>query len=94
MLQPDWGGTSYVAPQLNGSAAVINSYVGHRVGFWNPSIYGFATRRNSLFDPLNTPGTSNDNLFFSGTPGTLYNPGAGLGIPDFTQLGAALAGQR
>ncbi|MGZ4313231.1 MAG: hypothetical protein ACXVR1_14110, partial [Solirubrobacteraceae bacterium] len=94
VLQPDWGGTSFVAPQLNGSAAVINSYVGHRVGFWNPSIYGFATQRNSPFDPLNTPGTSNDNLFFSGTPGTLYNPGAGLGIPDFTQLGAAFAGQR
>jgi kumamolisin len=94
VLEPDWGGTSFVAPQLNGSAAVIDSYVGHRVGFWNPSIYQFATQRNSPFDSLNTPGTSNDNLFFTGTPGTVYNPGAGLGVPDFTQLGAAFASQR
>jgi kumamolisin len=93
VLQPGWGGTSFVAPQLNGSTAVIDSFVGHRVGFWNPSIYQFATQRNSPFDPLNTPGTNNDNLFFSGTPGTVYNPGAGLGIPDFTQLGTAFAGQ-
>ena len=92
-LQPDWGGTSFVAPQLNGSAAVIDSYVGHRVGFWNPSIYSFATRSNSPFDSLNKPGTSNDNLFFTGTPGTVYNPGAGLGIPDFAQLGAAFSAQ-
>ncbi len=94
VLQPDWGGTSFVAPQLNGSAAVIDSYVGHRVGFWNPSIYQFATQHNSPFDPLNKPGTGNDNIFFSGTPGTVYNPGAGLGVPDFTQLGAAFANQR
>jgi subtilase family serine protease len=94
VLQADWGGTSFVAPQLNGSAAVIDSYAGHRVGFWNPAIYRFATQRNSPFDPLNAPGTSNDNLFFSGTPGTVFNPGAGLGVPDFTQLGAAFAGQR
>ncbi len=38
-----WGGTSFVAPQLNGSTAVIDSYLGHRVGLWNPSIYAFAT---------------------------------------------------
>ena len=94
VLEPGVGGTSFVAPQLNGSAAVIDSYVGHRVGFWNPSIYQFATQRKSPFDPLNTPGISNDNLFFSGTPGTVYNPGAGLGVPDFTQLGTAFFNQR
>ncbi len=94
VLQPDWGGTSFVAPQLNGSAAVIDSYVGHRIGLWNPAIYAFATQRNSPFDPLNTSGTSNDNVYFSGTPGTVFNPGAGLGVPDFTQLGAAFAGRR
>ena len=35
----EYGGTSFVAPQLNGSTAVIDSSLGHRVGFWNPSIY-------------------------------------------------------
>jgi subtilase family serine protease len=93
VLQPDWGGTSFVAPQLNGSTAVIDSYVGHRVGFWNPSIYGLATQRNSPFDPLNTSGTSNDNLFFTGSPGTVFNPSSGLGVPDFTALGNAFANQ-
>ena len=94
VLEPGWGGTSFVAPQLNGSTAVIDSFVGHRVGFWNPSVYRFATERNSPFDSLNTPSTNNDNLFFTGTPGTVYNPGAGLGTPDFAQLGTAFADQR
>ena len=35
----EFGGTSFVAPQLNGSTAVIDSVLGHRVGFWNPTIY-------------------------------------------------------
>ncbi len=93
VLQPDWGGTSFVAPQLNGSTAVIDSYVGHRVGLLNPSIYRFATQRNSPFTPLDTTGTSNDNLFYSGTPGTVYNPSSGLGVPDLTALGQDFAGQ-
>src|ERR1700761_7362418 len=37
-LEGGWGGTSFVAPQLNGSAAVVDSYLGHRTGFWNPSL--------------------------------------------------------
>jgi subtilase family serine protease len=85
-LQGGWGGTSFVAPQLNGSTAVIDSYLGHRVGFWNPLIYGFATGGGSPFTPLNTAGTSNDNIYYSGSPGTDYNPATGLGIPDLTKL--------
>ena len=41
-MQGGSGGTSFVAPQLNGSTAVIDSVLGHRVGFWNPSIYAAA----------------------------------------------------
>jgi kumamolisin len=55
-----YGGTSFVAPQLNGAAAVIDSYVGHRVGLWNPQIYKFASQGNSPFTPLN------DTTVFSG----------------------------
>jgi subtilase family serine protease len=88
VLQGGWGGTSFVAPQLNGSAAVIDSAVGHRVGLWNPSIYSFATSPSSPFTQLNQSGTSNDNVFFTGTPGTLYNPATGLGIPNLSQLAA------
>ena len=92
VLQGGWGGTSFVAPQLNGSTAVIDSYVGHRVGFWNPSIYSFATSRNSPFTPLQQVGTSNDNIFFTGNPGAVYNESTGLGVPNLTNLARDFAG--
>jgi subtilase family serine protease len=75
-----------VAPQLNGSAAVIDSYVGHRVGFWNPSIYGFAEVGGSPFTTLQHAGTTNDNVFFTGTAGDVYNEATGLGTPNLTAL--------
>jgi kumamolisin len=81
----DWaqyGGTSFVAPQLNGITALINSYAGERVGFWNGQVYRFATSANSPFNPLNTTGQTNDNEFYSGTTGTVYNLATGLGTPD------------
>ena len=86
VLEGGWGGTSFVAPQLNGSTAVIDAVVGHRVGFWNPSIYSFASSGNSPFTTLNQPGTSNDNIYFTGNPGTVYNPATGLGIPNLAEL--------
>jgi kumamolisin len=86
VLQGGWGGTSFVAPQFNGSTAVIDSEVGHRVGFWNPTVYAAATRWNSPLTPLDQRSTSNDNLYYSGTPGTVYNPGAGLGYPNLGAL--------
>jgi kumamolisin len=85
-LQGGWGGTSFVAPQLNGSTAVIDSAVGHRVGFWNPSIYAAAASGHDPFNPLDTAGTSNDNLYYAGNPGEPYNQGVGLGIPNLTEL--------
>ncbi|HEX3616645.1 MAG TPA: protease pro-enzyme activation domain-containing protein [Solirubrobacteraceae bacterium] len=89
--QPGWGGTSFVAPELNGSAAVIDSALGGRTGLWNPSIYRFAQSRNTPFTPLDTPGTSNDNLYYSGAPGATFNPGSGLGIPNLSRLEADFA---
>jgi kumamolisin len=90
-LQAGWGGTSFVAPQLNASAALINQYVGHRVGLWNPAIYRLAQGPNSPFTPLDTAGTSNDNLYYTGTPGHIYNVGTGLGYPNLAKLAADLA---
>jgi kumamolisin len=92
-LEGGWGGTSFVAPQLNGSTAVIDSYLGHRVGLWNPSIYAFATSHNSPFTPLNTAGTSNDNIYYTGNPGTVYNEGSGLGFPNLSKLAADFASE-
>ncbi len=86
VLQGDFGGTSFVSPQLNGSTAVIDSYLGHRIGFWNPIIYAAALARNSPFTRLSTASTSNDNIFYTGNPGRPYNQGVGVGYPDLTRL--------
>ncbi len=91
-LQGGWGGTSFVAPQLNGSAAVIDSYLGHRVGLWNPSIYAAAASAHSPFTPLQQSGAGNDNLFYTGTAGSLFNPATGLGTPNLSQLAADFRG--
>jgi kumamolisin len=93
ILDGDWGGTSFVAPQLNGSTAVIDSLLGHRVGLWNPWIYSFATGTNSPFTPLDQSGTSSDNIYYTGTARTVYNPGSGLGYPNLTKLAADFASQ-
>ena len=83
-----------MAPQLNGSTAVIDSALGHRVGFWNPSIYKFATSWNSPFTPLEQSGTSNDNIFYTGTPGTVYNPATGLGVSELRVAGSRFRSSR
>jgi kumamolisin len=80
------GGTSFVDPQINGANAVIDSYVGHRVGFWNPTMYEGAAVGFNAFTQYNTAGTSNDNIFYSGNPGEKYNEGTGLGTPDLAKL--------
>jgi kumamolisin len=90
-LEAGWGGTSFVAPQLNGSTAVIDSYLGHRVGLWNPSIYAFATGWHSPFTPLGAAGASNDNIYYTGNPGSVYNEGSGLGFPNLSKLAADFA---
>jgi subtilase family serine protease len=85
-LQAGWGGTSFVAPQLSGSAAVVDSFLKHRTGCWNLEIYKFASQTYTPFKPLSTAGASNDNLYYSGMPGTKYNPATGLGTPNLSQL--------
>jgi kumamolisin len=77
---------------LNGSTADIDSALGRR-GFWNPQVYAFATGSNSPFTPLDASGTTNDNLYYTGTPGTVNNPGSGLGYPNISKLAADFAGE-
>lgn len=88
-LESGWGGTSFVAPQLNGSAAVIDSFLHHRTGFWNAKIYKFATQSYTPFTPLDTSGASNNNLFYTGTTGDKYNAATGLGTPNLGKLALA-----
>jgi kumamolisin len=90
-LQGGWGGTRLGAAQFNGSTAVIDSYLGHRIGLWNPSVYSFAAGGDSPVTPLNQVGTGNDNIFYTGNPGQLYNEATGLGVPNLAKLAADLA---
>jgi subtilase family serine protease len=90
-LEGGWGGTSFVAPQFNGSTAVIDSYLGHRIGLWNPSVYSFATGHASPVTPLSQASSSNDNIFYTGNPGELYNAATGLGVPNLAKFASDLA---
>ncbi len=89
-LQAGWGGTSFVAPQLNGSAALIDSYLGHRTGFWNPAAYALAQGSHSPFTPLDSASANNDNLYYTGTAGNVFNVGSGLGTPNLALLAREL----
>jgi kumamolisin len=91
-LQSGWGGTSFIGPQFNGSTAVIDSYLGHRIGLWNPFLYSLAAGPDSPVTPLNQVGTGNDNLFFTGNAGQLYNEATGLGVPNLAKFAGDLAG--
>jgi kumamolisin len=82
----EYGGTSFVDQQLDGANAVIDSYLGHRVGFWNPVMYYAASSGYNVFTQLNTVGTSNDNIYYTGNPGQAYNQGIGLGLPSLAKL--------
>jgi kumamolisin len=86
----EFGGTSFVSQQLDGANAVIDSYLGHRVGLWNPSLYSAAVGGDSPFTQLNQASTSNDNIYYTGNPGQLYNEGVGLGYPNLAELAGDL----
>ncbi len=84
------GGTSFVAPQLNGISALLTQSLGHRVGFWNPQIYFlhdiFGSGPWSPFNDI----TAGDNWFYNGVPG--YDQGSGVGTLNVTHLDQFLGG--
>jgi kumamolisin len=84
------GGTSFVAPQLNGVAALLGQYLGgQRIGLVNSSLYslaGSAPRRRtpgSVAMPLHAVLYGN-NWSFAARNG--YSPAAGLGTLDVAQF--------
>ena len=79
------GGASFVAPQLNGVAALLVQNAGHRIGFLNPLLYGLALAGGTQGPNavLNTIATG-DNWFYSGHNG--YSPAAGLGTLNVANL--------
>jgi subtilase family serine protease len=79
------GGGSFVAPQLNGVAALLAQNAGHRVGFLNPLLYGLALT-SGTHGPnreINTI-SAGDNWFYSARNG--YSPAAGLGTLNVANL--------
>jgi subtilase family serine protease len=83
------GGTSFVAPQLNGSTALLGEYVHDRVGLLNIPLYRLAQGHGYKGSeaPLRAI-TEGNNWFYTGSKG--YNPGAGLGTLDVYNLAKAL----
>ena len=80
-----WGGTSFVAPQLNGISALISQWTGQkRIGLWNPTLYllqqSYGYGQGSPFVDI----TTGDNWFYYGVTG--YEPAAGIGALDVTEL--------
>ena len=85
-----WGGTSFVAPQLNGISALLSQAIGtQRIGLWNPMLYQlqrtYGYTQASPFVDI----THGNNWFYHGVPG--YAPAAGLGVLDVTKLALAVS---
>lgn len=87
--QYGWGGTSFVAPQLNGVMALISQVSRTRLGFLNPQLYAryrqFGYDQRSPFVAI----TSGDNEYWQATHS--YNPASGLGALDVEKLARTFA---
>jgi len=84
------GGTSFVAPQLNGVTALLGQYTQGRLGLLNIPLYdlgllGLGYKGPNA--PLNAI-TQGDNWFYHGSKG--YNPGAGFGTMDVANFARAI----
>jgi subtilase family serine protease len=81
-LETFYGGTSFVAPQLNGVTALLGQATGGRLGLINYPLYESALFSQFFKGSFATvhPIAYGDNWFDHGTNG--YNPGAGLGTLD------------
>ncbi|MCT3392392.1 S53 family peptidase [Lentilactobacillus hilgardii] len=79
------GGTSYTSPQMAAANAVMNGDRSTPIGFWNPQIYKFAQQPDTPFNVLDDA-NNNNNLYYTGQPGTLYNQATGLGTINFEKL--------
>jgi kumamolisin len=91
-LLAGFGGTSFVAPQLNGISALVSQSAGGRLGLWNPMLYRF---KNSFGGGASSPLvdiTAGDNWFYAGVRG--YDAGAGLGVLNVASFAAAVRHER
>ena len=85
-----FGGTSFVAPQMNGITALYDQGLGYRVGLLNNDLYNLV-RFGAAYSGRNAPLrdiTAGDNWFYTGERG--YDQATGVGVPDVTNLFKAL----
>lgn len=91
-VEPGWGGTSFVAPQLNGVTALLGESLHSRIGLLNFPLYGLAFSKEGYkgSSPSLHAIKDGDNWFYSGRNG--YSPAAGLGTLDVAHFAEALHG--
>jgi subtilase family serine protease len=81
------GGTSFVAPQLNGIFTLIAAGTNSRLGPLHPKLYGaFKTYGYGAKSPFRAI-TSGTNLYYKST--STFNPATGLGSLDVANLARA-----
>ena len=87
-----YGGTSFVAPQLNGVSALMGQYLKQRIGLLNVPLYTLLGTGNAYtgFKPPLNPIAYGDNWFYRGS--YTYNPGAGVGTMDVANFALYLHG--
>jgi subtilase family serine protease len=81
-IQTFYGGTSFVAPQLNGVSALLGQEFNQRIGLLNTPLYLLALTGQAYSGktpPMHAIAYG-DNWFYKGSNG--YNPAAGLGTLD------------
>lgn len=85
-----YGGTSFVAPQLNGVTALLAQTAGSRLGLLNFSLYALA-RIPASYSGSSAPLrdiTAGDNWAYKGVTG--YDQGSGVGAIDVANLASVI----
>ena len=85
-VQSFGGGTSFVAPQMNGVTALLGQDARHRLGLLNLPLYALAHTESATRGPQPVFNTiaAGDNWFYSGRNG--YSPAVGLGTLNVANL--------
>ena len=92
-LLSGFGGTSFVAPQLNGITALVSQAAGGgRLGLVNAMLYRFKRQTPSGSRAPLVDITAGNNWFYTGKPG--FAPGAGLGVLNVANFAAAVDRER